>query len=370
MARADEQPTKAKQPRSKAGTAKPKRQKLPTIPVKKPKKDAHPFDNLTKGLFSRDGTEIIAELMPDFEVVSMQNIEIDRSKLKADLVFLVYYKGKLAVLNLELQSQEDDHIGCRLLQYAAGLYDLYELPVLTAVIYLFRCNPEQPPFRIECVDKKPITFDYDVICLWEVESQWIMDRKTLPLYVLLPGTNAPTVHLLKQALKEMQQAYKRYELEYRLMWFSHILRRTDMMSDADKQTILEVIATMLTYEEILHDDPIFQRFLARHQQQAKSEGEERGKAEGKAEGLAEGLAEGRAEGLTEGRAEGLAEGITVLKESILSLLTIRFSAALAAQAQAALASIQSIDVLKLLFQRILRAPDEQAVRFVLDLPSE
>jgi hypothetical protein len=172
--------------------------------------------------------------------------------------------------------------------------------------------------------------------------------------VLLPGTNAPTVPLLKQALKEMQQAYKRYELEYQLMWFSMILRRTDMMSDADKQTALEVIATMLTYEEILHDDPIFQRFLARHQQQAKSEGE----------------AEGEARGEERGRVAGLAEGITVLKESILSLLTIRFSAALAAQAQSALASIQSIDVLKLLFQRILRAPDEQTVRIVLDLPSE
>jgi hypothetical protein len=53
----------------------------------------------------------------------------------------------------------------------------------------------------------------------------------------------------------------------------------------------------------------------------------------------------------------------------LSLLTIRFSSTLAAQAQPALASIESIDVLKLLFQRILCAPDEQTVRIVLDLPN-
>jgi hypothetical protein len=54
----------------------------------------------------------------------------------------------------------------------------------------------------------------------------------------------------------------------------------------------------------------------------------------------------------------------------LSLLTIRFSAAMVAPAQSAIASIQSIDVLKLLFQRILRATDEQTVRIVLDLPNE
>jgi predicted transposase YdaD len=192
----------AKPPRYRqAGKAKPK---LPSIPIKKPKQDAHPFDNLTKGLFSRDGAEIIAELMPDFKVIIMQNIEIDRSKLKADLVFLVYYKGRLAVLNLELQTKGDAHIGVRLLQYAAGLYDLYKLPVLTTVIYLFRCKPEPPPLRIECADKQPIIFDYDVICLWEVESQWIVERHILPLYVLLPGTDAPTVPLLKQALQEMK----------------------------------------------------------------------------------------------------------------------------------------------------------------------
>jgi flagellar biosynthesis/type III secretory pathway protein FliH len=115
---------------------------------------------------------------------------------------------------------------------------------------------------------------------------------------------------------------------------------------------------MLTYEEILHDDPIFQRFLTRHQQQAKTEGEARGEERGHAAGQAEGLA------------AGLAEGINALKESILSLLTIRFSATLAAQAQAALATIESVDMLKLLFQQLLRAPDEQNVRIVLGLPNE
>jgi predicted transposase YdaD len=321
---------------------------LPPLP--QGKRDAHPFDNLTKGLFGLDGGQIIEALMSNIKVIDATNIEIDRSKLRADLVFRIFYCGLLAILNLELQSQEDSHIGCRLLQYWAGLYDLYKLPVLTAVVYLFRCNPERSPWRIECADKKPITFEYDVICLWEVDGQRIVERKILPFYVLLPGTKAPTVALLMQALYEMKQAYKRYELEYRLMWFSHILRRTDMMSDADKQTIQEIIKTMLTYEEILHDDPIFQSFLARHQQQARTEG--------------------KAEGEERGRAEGLAEGIHVLKESILSLLTIRFSAALAAQAQPTLAPIQSLDVLKLLFQQLLRSPDEQNVRFVLDMPSE
>jgi predicted transposase YdaD len=344
----DQQPAKAKPShRSKnASKGQPKRQKRPSIPPRT-KQDAHPFDNLTKGLFGLDGAEIVSELMTGIKVIDAQNIEIDRSKLKADLVFKILYKGQLAILNLELQTGKGRHVGRRLLQYLAGLHDLYELPVLTAVIYLFRCNPEQQPYRIECVDKKPIIFEYDIICLWEVESQWTIDRKIVPLYVLLPGTKAPTVPLLKQALQEMSQAYERYELEYRLMWFSLILRRTDTMPDADKQTIQEVIENMLTYEEILHDDPIFQRFLAQREQQAKTEGEAEGEARGEARGEAK-----------------------ALKETITSLLATRFPTTLASQAQAVIAPIESVDALKILFRQLLRVPDEQTVRVVLDLPSE
>ncbi len=58
------------------------------------------------------------------------------------------------------------------------------------------------------------------------------------------------------------------------------------------------------------------------------------------------------------------------KENILSLLTARFSSALAAQAQPALTSIENADTLKMLFQQLLRVPDEPTVRIVLGLPNE
>jgi hypothetical protein len=84
-----------------------------------------------------------------------------------------------------------------------------------------------------------------------------------------------------------------------------------------------------------------------------------------------GEARGRDVGLAEGRGEGLAWGeIKATQENILSLLTARFSAALATQAQPVVTAIQSIDVLKMLFQQLLRLPDEQTVRIALNLPNE
>ena len=92
-------------------------------------------------------------------------------------------------------------------------------------------------------------------------------------------------------------------------------------------------------------------------------GEARGKAEGEAEGEARGKAEGKSEGMLEGE-------IKATKDDILCVLTARFSAALADRARSVITPIQNADILKLLFQQVLRLPDEQTVRIALGLPIE
>jgi len=313
----------------------PKEQKTPSDP--QPKVDAQPFDNITKALFGLDGAQIIPELVPGAQVTAAQNIEIDRSKLKADLVFKIFYKGLIAILNLELQSGADPNIGSRLLQYLAGLHDFYNhLPILCVVIYLFRCQVEMPPYIIECADKRPITFDYDVIRLWEIDGEWIVSRQIVPLYILLPGTKAPTIDLLKKALQEMFQAYDRHEIGYRFRWFRYILRRTDTMAEEDKQIIEKEFEMQFNYKELVQDDPIIQELFAEHE----AEGEARGEARG-------------------------------LQKSILNFLQARFpTLAATSQAQQAVASIQDLEKLDLLQQALYIALDEQTARRFLKLPAQ
>jgi len=75
--------------------------------------------------------------------------------------------------------------------------------------------------------------------------------------------------------------------------------------------------------------------------------------------------------LVEAEARGMAEGeIKARKGNLFTVLTIRFSATLAVQAQSVITPIQNADTLKLLFQQMLRVPDEQTARIVLGLPSE
>ena len=58
---------------------------------------AHPYDNALKALMNDYADEIIPQLLPDAQVVQEQK----RENLYADLVYLVQYKGKARILNLE-----------------------------------------------------------------------------------------------------------------------------------------------------------------------------------------------------------------------------------------------------------------------------
>jgi len=60
-----------------------------------------------------------------------------------------------------------------------------------------------------------------------------------------------------------------------------------------------------------------------------------------------------------------------LQEAAMNILEVRFPILAAIpQAQQAVASIQDTDTLEQLFEQLLRVPDEQTARIVLDLPSE
>jgi hypothetical protein len=230
-------------------------------------------------------------------------------------------------------------MGSRVLQYLAGLHDFYQLPVICVVIYLFQCAVEESPYVIKCGDRTSLILNYEVIRWWEMDGTTIVEKHATHLYTLLPATKEPKVDLLRKALQEMTQVYKRHELGYRLMWFYRILRRTGTMLEEDKQIVEKELKMLFNYEELIQDDPVVQNLLAETRQESEERGETRGE-------------------------------IKATKENILSLLTARFSSTLAVQAQPAIASIDNAETLKMLFQLLLRIPDEQAVRAALDLPSE
>jgi hypothetical protein len=128
-------------------------------------KESQPYDSLLKMLFGDKASEIIPNLLPGAELLGdprneEQNVEIDRNTLRADLVFRILYLGVIGILNLELETGPYSGIMRRLLQYHAVLHAKFEVPVLSAMLYPFKCAVPQPPYQEKCGDKTLLTFDY------------------------------------------------------------------------------------------------------------------------------------------------------------------------------------------------------------------
>lgn len=100
----------------------------------KPSRPAHPYDNALKALMNDYADEIIPQILPNVQVVHEEKREIERENLYADLVYLVQYKGKAHILNLELQSGPDNDMPKRLLLYNVELHFAHKLPVISVVL--------------------------------------------------------------------------------------------------------------------------------------------------------------------------------------------------------------------------------------------
>ena len=280
-----------------------------------------------------------AELLGD-ALDEERNIEINRSMLKADLVFRIRYKGKPSILNLELQTEDEPGLELRLLQYDVGLYAKHKVPVLSAIIYPFETTVRPLPYKEECADEIFLVFHYKVICLWKLDAQPIVKNHIIALYTLLPAMQGAKPDLLKRALEEIVQRYSRQEIGSHFLRFYRIMWRSKTMSYEEKQEVEEELYMQYQFDEFIDENPL----------------------------VLERVARGKVEGKVEGKIEGKIEG---LQESILNILQVRFSVlAATTQAQQAIAHIQDVEKLKQLQQALLLVSGEQAARVLLELPEE
>src|SRR5712692_9205919 len=131
------------------------------------KHETHVYDNTLKALFGEEAAEIIPTLLPGATLVGECNIEIDRSKLQADLVYNILRKGQPHILNVELQTSSDGKMDLRLLHYHVGLLEKHKVPVISLVMYPFKTSIPKSPFRELSDEVEILTFHYRVVALWK-----------------------------------------------------------------------------------------------------------------------------------------------------------------------------------------------------------
>jgi len=257
-------------------------------------------------------------------------------------------------------------------------------------------------------DSKPI--DSLLKALFGEQSEEII------LYCLLPTMKHATVNLLTRAVREMHEWDDQAQSRRHLVWFHIMLGRTTTISQPeDKQKIQEVLKMQYPGYALFREDPVIGGMIL----EGERKGELRGKIEGEIKGELRGKIEGELEGLRkaildvaedlfsppvvvqvqqaiapsqdaeqlrkflrqlvrlsddqaalalltqcfpEGKLKGKIEGI---QDSILDIVSARFSPQVVAQVQQAIAPNEDVHQLRTFLQQVVRLSDEQEVSALL-----
>ncbi len=298
------------------------------------------FDNTLKALFGKEAKEIVPRLVPGTEVVDDKNIEIDRTILKADLVYNVMRNGTPHILDMELQTGADSEIDIRVLQYHVGLFAKHKRPVITVILYPFETTIPEPPFEEKSGDEVFLSLHYRVLAVWKLEAQRFVDERAVCLYTLLPAMQGANAPLLIRALREMKDHYTHQQFGHHLIRFRRIMQRSKAMTEQDKERVEEELRMHMAYDWFLDDNPDVQERVEK--------GELRGQLRGQIQGQLQGQIQG-------------------LQRSVLKILKKRFPS-LVDLTQQRVVAITDQDELDQLIDQLLVVTDEAEARRLLKLP--
>ena len=218
------------------------------------------YDRALKSLMEDHANEIIAQLLPGATLIAEKNVELKREILRPDLVYLIQYNSIEHILNMELQTAGDKEMIKRIAFYHLELHFTYQRPVISLILYLFPCKLPESPYREMSGNKALMMIDYQPIGLWTLDAHYYVEQHILCMYTFLPGMYGVTPTLLMQAIHEMEQHYNRPQFARHLTRFWHILMRTPILSEEEKQAVIE---QMYPYNSLIDENPEIQKRLAR-----------------------------------------------------------------------------------------------------------
>src|SRR5579859_727878 len=174
---------------------------------------------------------------------------------------------------------------------------------------------------------------YATIYLPELDARVFVEQDKVFMYSMLPTMANAGVPLLKQALAAMKKHYRTREFGARLVRFQLMAKRSIILSEPEKEEIMEELKAHYNYDWFIDENPDVQERITR------------GKKEARKEGVVE---------------EAQAMVLEALKESYPEVLSL---------AREQVTKIGDAARLRRLTIQILKAPDEATVLKLLHLPA-
>src|SRR5581483_376458 len=231
-----------------------------------------PYDNLLKSLLEGQEKQMLPYFVPDVEYLKTLNVEVIRTPLRVDRVYLVKHKGRRKIVHLEFESGPNNDMATRLLDYHTYLYRKYKkLPVLSMIVYPFPTKMAESPLREVDEDGEILTFHFKVFPLWQAKAEQYVHEHAVVMYVLLPTMEAANAPLLHKAIDEMVQYYQGNDtkLAQEFRWMGIVIRKVTTLPRGDKREIEE---RLNMWDDLMEKDPKMRKI--------RKESEARGRTEG------------------------------------------------------------------------------------------
>ncbi len=248
---------------------------------------AQEYDLTVKKIVAEVGLTIVSELLGievlDHEILSLELITVEKREL--DQIHKIKTPDGEFILNLEIQSSNDQNMAQRMLEYLAKAHRQHALPVISVVLYL-GAEPMRMPHEITFETRWcTLQFRYTIITLNELSPSHFLNRAEPDYFILaVLASMDPPRELLRAILQKLLDSVPSHHIE------DYILK-------------LDVLCQLRGVEDVLDEEV---RTLPVKVELKRLVTYKLGKEDGLKEGLKEGLEKG-------------------LRSSIMKILTKRFS---------------------------------------------
>ncbi len=282
------------------------------------------YDTTFKTWVRERPAAIIPVFLPGALYQETLDVELIRPTLRVDKVFKIMYRGQDHILHIEFESGVDNTMESRLMAYHAILHHQYHMPVISIIVYPFRVRMATSPWHEMSGEEALVTFRFRTLPLFTLDAHYYLQEHLECMYPLLPVMKGANRELIGRAMDELVALYRSDEvtLSQQLVWMEPLLARTDTVPEPEKEDIRR---RLTMYDPLWEENP---RVL-------------RNRAESKAQGE-----------------------LQALQRTLINVVKIRFPS-LADLAQQQVMHIDKPDALDLLIQKVVTAPDENMVRWLL-----
>ncbi len=239
------------------------------------------YDQIVKLSAITDPQGFLDVFAPGLKLYATRSEELPSQARRADEVWeVVFPSGKHGILHIEFQTQVKDDRGLRLAEYALRLFQQYQLPVLSVVIFLRPATQvPTPPFGWDWDTREALRYHYESIRLWELSAEQLLETT---FYDIWPF--AALMHRQVTLEYEIELAKRLAQAPVEREHLGDIMRRFGILagvrlSKSESKKLTERINAMMS-EEILKESTYIQALIEKWEPVILAKKEAEGEAKG------------------------------------------------------------------------------------------